>query len=54
MDAAVFDMVTWDDLESALKGTSNIFKMWHAKQGSGCCGVGYWTSKWERVRIPGS
>ena len=45
MDAEVFDIVIWDDPESALKGTSKIFKMWHAKQESGYCGVGYCTSK---------
>ena len=30
-----------------MKGTSKMFKMWYAKQGSGFCGVGDWTSKWE-------
>ena len=37
MDAAVFDMVAWDDVKSTLKGTSKMFKMWHEKQRSGYC-----------------
>ena len=45
MDAEVFDMIAWDNVEAALKGTSEMFKMWHVKQGSGFCGVGYWISK---------
>ena len=44
-----FDTVTWDDVEEALKERSKMFKMWYAKQGSGYCGVGYWTSKWEKT-----
>ena len=48
MDAEVFDMISWDDVESALKGTSKMFKMRHAKQESGFCGLGYWTSNWEK------
>ena len=45
MDAETFDTITWDDAEAALEGTSKMFKMWYAKQGSGFCRVGYWTSK---------
>ena len=52
MDAETFDTITWNDVEAALKGTSKMFKMWYAKQGSGFCGVGYWTSKWERNSDP--
>ena len=48
MDAAVFDMVAWDDVKSTLKGPSKMFKMWYSKQGSGFCGVGYWTSRLEK------
>ena len=44
----VFDMVAWDDVEAALKQRSKMYKMWYAKQGSGFCGVGFWTSKWEK------
>ena len=40
-------MIPWNDVEAALKGTSKMFKLWYVKQGSGFCGVGYWTSKWE-------
>ena len=47
MNAGTFDTIAWDDTEAALEGTSKMFKMWYAKQGSGFCGVGYWTSKWE-------
>ena len=47
MDAEIFDLNAWNDVEAALKGTSKIFRMWYAKQGSGFFGVGYWTSKWE-------
>merc|ERR1711966_181777 len=46
MRKEVFDTVAWDDVEEALKERSKMFKMWYAKQGSGYCGVGYWTSKW--------
>ena len=35
MDTEVFDIISWNDVEAALKGTSKMFKMWHAKQGSG-------------------
>ena len=48
MDAKVFEMITWDDVDAALKGTTKMFKMWHAKQGLGFGKVGYWTSKWEK------
>ena len=47
MDAEVFHMISADYVEFALKRTSKMFKMWHGKQGTGVCGVGYWTSKWE-------
>ena len=47
MDTETFDVITWNNVEAALKGTSKMFKMWYTKQGSGFCGVGYWTSKWE-------
>ena len=47
MDAEVFEMIAWNDREAALKGTSEMFKMWYAKQGSGFYGVGYLTSKCE-------
>ena len=47
MDAETFDTIAWDAVEAALEGTSKVFKMWYEKQGSGFCGVGYWTSKWE-------
>ena len=40
MDAETFDTIAWNDVEAALKGTSKMFKMWHAKQGSGFCRVG--------------
>ena len=45
MDADTFDTITWNDVEAALKGTSKMFKIWYAKQGSDFCGVGYWTRK---------
>ena len=45
MNAEVFGVIVWEDVESALKGTNKLFKMWHAKQGSGFCEVGYLTSK---------
>ena len=41
MNAGTFDTITWDDTEAALEGTSNMFKMWYAEQGSGFHGVGY-------------
>ena len=31
MDAATFDMVAWDNIESVLKVTSKTFKTWHTK-----------------------
>ena len=48
MRREVFDTVAWGDVVEALKERSKMFKMWYAKQGSGFCGVGYWTSKWEK------
>ena len=45
MDAETFDMIAGNDVEAALKGTSKMFKIWYAKQGSDFCGVGYWTRK---------
>ena len=51
MDAETFDTIAWNCVEAALKGTSRIFKMRYLKQGSGFCGVGYWTSKWEGNRV---
>ena len=50
MDVAVFDMVAWDDVKFTPKRTSKILKMWHAKQGSESCGVGYWTNKREKSK----
>ena len=49
MRQEVFETVAWDDIAAALKEQINIFKMWYAKQGSNFCGVGYWTSKWEKT-----
>ena len=48
MRPEVFDMMTWGNVAEALKERSKMFKMWYAKQGSGFCGVTYWTSKWEK------
>ena len=47
MNTGNFDTIAWDNTEAALEGTSKMFKMWYAKQGSGFCEVGYWTSNWE-------
>ena len=47
MYTGTFDTITWDKTDAALEGTSKMFKVWYAKQGSGFCGVGYWTSRWE-------
>ena len=44
-----FDTVAWGDVAEALEERSKMFKMWYAKQGSGYCGVGYWTSKLEKT-----
>ena len=49
MRREVFDTVAWGDVVEALKERSKMFKMWYAKQGSGYCRVGYWTSKWEKT-----
>ena len=49
MRREVFDTVAWGDVVEALKERSKMFKMWYAKQGSRFCGVGYWTSKWEKT-----
>ena len=46
----IFDTIAWKDVTKALEGRSKMFKMWYAKQGSGFCGVGYWTSKWEKTK----
>ena len=48
MDAGTFDYIALDYTDEALEGTSKMFKMWYAKQGSGFCGVGYWSRRWER------
>ena len=45
MRRKVFDTVAWGDVAEVLKERSKMFKMWYAKQDSGFCGVGYWTSK---------
>ena len=37
MDEETFDLIAWDDVERGLRGTSKMFKVWHAKQGSGYC-----------------
>ena len=50
MRAEIFDTIAWDDTGRALEGRSKTYKMWYAKQGSGFCGVGYWTSKWEKKK----
>ena len=47
MDAETFDTIAWDNAEAALEGTSEMFKMWYTKQGSGFYGVGHLTRKWE-------
>ena len=47
MDAEVFDMIAWNGVEAALKGTRKMLKMWYTTQGSGLCRVGYWSCKWE-------
>ena len=47
MDVDIFDMIAWNDAETALKGTSKMFKMWYVTQGLGFCGMRYWTRKWE-------
>ena len=41
IEAEVFDMITWKDIEAALKGTRKMFKMWYTKQEPGFCRVGY-------------
>ena len=46
MDTNIFDTIAWNEVEAALEGTSKMFKMLYAKQGSGFCKVRYWTSKW--------
>ena len=48
VDAENFDIVACDNVETVLKRTSKMFKMWHAKQGSGFCSVRYWRSKWGK------
>ena len=50
MDAETFDMIAWNDVEAALKGTTTMFKMSYVKHGSGFYRMGYWTSKWEGNR----
>ena len=35
MDTDTFDMVVWDDIQTALKRTLEMFKIWHTQQGSG-------------------
>ena len=43
MGADTFDIIAWDDTEAALEGTSKMFKMWYATEGSVFCGIGYRT-----------
>ena len=52
MRREVVDTVAWGDVAETLKERSKIFKMWHAKQGSGFCGLGCWTNKWEKRDEP--
>ena len=55
MDAKIFGMVAWDGIKTALKGASKMFKMWHAKEGFGFCGVGYYgQASGKRMRTPGT
>ena len=49
MRREMFDTVAWGDVTEALKDRSKMFKMWYAKQGTGFCGVGCWTSKWDKT-----
>ena len=40
IDTVFFGMVAWDNIKSIIKGTSNMFKICHTKQGSQFYGVG--------------
>ena len=48
MDEPTFSSIAWDDIDAAMRGTSKMYRLWYAKQGSGYCGVGHWTSRYQK------
>ena len=43
-------MIALKNVAAALEERSKMIMMWHMKQGSGFCWVGYWTSKWQKTK----
>lgn len=40
-------MVTWNDIDRALEGSSKMYKLLQAKQGSGNCTAGRRLRQWD-------
>ena len=47
MDEETFSSIAWEDIDTAMKATSKMYKLWYAKQGCGYYGVGHWTSRYQ-------
>ena len=45
-----FNLVDWETLDATLAGKSQMYKLWLAKQSSGCCGTQAMVSRWDPSR----